>query len=217
MRASLGSSPSTQNRVKVAEASVSSRTECSTLWMITGLQTFSSRLPRAPAMATAASLPYTWMQTMIMASLWVGLTLPGMIDEPGSFSGRSSSPSPLRGPEPSHRMSSAILIREAARVRSAPLVVTRASWAARAANLLGAVTNGQPGQLGDGRRHPGAELGMGVEPGPDGRPAGGQLVEVVEGGLDAAEVGVELGDVAGELLAQGERARRPSGGCGRSW
>ena len=29
----------------------------------------------------------TWAQTMVMASHWVGLTLPGMIDEPGSFSG----------------------------------------------------------------------------------------------------------------------------------
>ena len=81
---------------------------------------------------------------MIMASLWVGLTLPGMIEEPGSFSGRLSSPSPLRGPEPSQRRSSAILMSEAARVRRAPLVMTRASWAARAANLLGAVTKGSP-------------------------------------------------------------------------
>ena len=81
---------------------------------------------------------------MIMASLCVGLTLPGMMDEPGSFSGRTSSPSPLRGPEPSQRRSSAIFISETARVRSAPWVNTRASWAARAANLLGAVTKGSP-------------------------------------------------------------------------
>ena len=53
---------------------------------------------------------------MIMASLWVGLTLPGMIDEPGSFSGSASSPSPLRGPDPSQRMSSAILISDTASV-----------------------------------------------------------------------------------------------------
>ena len=29
----------------------------------------------------------TWQQTMVIASAWVGLTLPGMIEEPGSFSG----------------------------------------------------------------------------------------------------------------------------------
>ncbi len=51
------------------------------------------------------------MQTISMASACVGFTLPGMIDEPGSFGGRISSPSPLRGPEPSQRMSSAIFDR----------------------------------------------------------------------------------------------------------
>ncbi len=81
---------------------------------------------------------------MIIASLCVGLTLPGMMDEPGSFSGSTSSPRPLRGPDPSQRRSSAIFMSDTARVLSAPWVKTRASWAARAANLLGAVTNGRP-------------------------------------------------------------------------
>ncbi len=81
---------------------------------------------------------------MVNASLWVGLTLPGMIDDPGSFSGRSSSPSPARGPEASQRMSLAIFISDTARVRSAPLAATMASWAASAANLFGADTNGSP-------------------------------------------------------------------------
>ena len=94
---------------------------------MTGLHTLSSRLPRLPAVATATSLPSTWIPTMIMASLWVGFTLPGMMDEPGSFSGRASSPSPQRGPEPSQRTSSAIFISETARVRSAPWVNTSAS------------------------------------------------------------------------------------------
>ena len=38
-----------------------------------------------------------------MASHWVGLTLPGMIELPGSFAGSFSSPSPQRGPEPEAR------------------------------------------------------------------------------------------------------------------
>ena len=33
-----------------------------------------SRFPRDPAIATAASLPKTWIATMIIASDWVGLT-----------------------------------------------------------------------------------------------------------------------------------------------
>lgn len=52
----------------------------------------------------AASLPKTWTQTMVRASHWVGLTFPGMMLLPGSFSGRFSSPSPQRGPEASHLM-----------------------------------------------------------------------------------------------------------------
>ena len=65
-------------------------------------------------------LPITWAQTMVSASDCVGLTLPGMIEEPGSFSGRLSSPRPERGPEPRKRMSLAILNSDTARVFSAP-------------------------------------------------------------------------------------------------
>ena len=36
--------------------------------------------------------------TIVTASAWVGLTLPGMIDEPGSFSGSESSPSRCAAP-----------------------------------------------------------------------------------------------------------------------
>ncbi len=46
-----------------------------------------------------------WQQTMVSASHCVGLTLPGMMLLPGSFSGSDSSPSPHRGPLPSRRMS----------------------------------------------------------------------------------------------------------------
>ena len=91
----------------------------------------------------AALLPNTWVQTMVRASHWVGLTLPGMIEEPGSFSGSDSSPRPERGPEPRKRMSLAILNSEPAMVLIAPWLKTIASWAARASNLFGAVTNGR--------------------------------------------------------------------------
>ena len=46
-----------------------------------------------------------WAQTMVSASHWVGLTLPGMMLLPGSFSGSFSSPRPHRGPLPRKRMS----------------------------------------------------------------------------------------------------------------
>jgi hypothetical protein len=54
---------------------------------IIGLNTLSSKLPLAPPMLMATSLPITWAQSMVSASHWVGLTLPGMMEEPGSFPG----------------------------------------------------------------------------------------------------------------------------------
>jgi len=64
-----------------------------------------------------------------------------MIDEPGSFSGRLNSPNPLLGPDPRNLMSFAIFMMEQATVFKDPCNSTRASWAARASNLLGAVVN----------------------------------------------------------------------------
>jgi hypothetical protein len=51
---------------------------------------------------------------MVMASHCVGLTLPGMMLLPGSFSGSCSSPRPQRGPLPRKRMSLATFIRDTA-------------------------------------------------------------------------------------------------------
>ena len=66
-----------------------------------------------------------------------------MIDEPGSFAGKFSSPRPHLGPEPSHLMSLAIFIKEQARVLSAELAAASSSCADRAANLLGCDLNGK--------------------------------------------------------------------------
>jgi hypothetical protein len=99
-------------------------------------------LPDASPTVTATSLPKTCAQTMVSASACVGLTLPGMIEEPGSFSGIRISAMPVRGPEASHRTSLAIFINAAARVLIAPWAFRSASCAARASNLLGAETNG---------------------------------------------------------------------------
>src|SRR5712675_444107 len=76
---------------------------CRKLLMITGRMALSSKLPCEPANAMAPSSDRTWMQTMTMASHWVGLTLPGMIEDPGSLEGRISSPIPHRGPDASQR------------------------------------------------------------------------------------------------------------------
>ena len=143
-RAWFTSAPSTRNRRKQSQVSVRIRAECRKLAIATGRNAFSSKLPSAPAMAITLSLPITWRQTISIASAWVGLTLPGMIEDPGSLDGRTSSPSPVRGPEPSQRMSLANLYSATATLRSAAEARTRAPREAMAANLLAALTNSSP-------------------------------------------------------------------------
>lgn len=94
--------------------------------------------------ATALSSESTWVHTIIMASHWVGLTLPGMRELPGSLAGRVSSPIPPRGPEASQRRSSAIFIRGTARPRSPAEAATMVSTPLWAAKELDATLNGWP-------------------------------------------------------------------------
>ena len=90
----------------------------------------------------------TCAATMVSISAWVGLTLPGMIELPGSFSGSFNSPSPQRGPEPSSRMSLAILVSDTAmRVEHARQLdhrVVRGHFG----ELVGRAGERQPGQIG---------------------------------------------------------------------
>src|ERR1700758_2629001 len=95
------------------------------------------------------SLPITWAAIIATASHCVGLTLPGMIDDPGSLAGIFSSAKPSRGPHDSRRMSLAILNSETANVFKVALNCTRSSCAPWTANLFGAETNGSPGEPGD--------------------------------------------------------------------
>ena len=162
----------------------------------------------SPPTVSATSLPKTCAQTMVIASDCVGFTLPGMIEEPGSFSGIVISPRPERGPEASQRTSLAIFMSAAASVLSAPWAATSASCAASASNLLGAVTNGRPVSS----RDLGGDLvprtpPVRVEARADRRAAERELVEVGQRGFDVREAVVELGDPAGELLAERERHR----------
>ena len=74
----------------------------------------SSKLPLAPAIEIVTSFPITWVHTIVIASHCVGLTFPGIIDDPGSLAGKISSPIPERGPDASQRISFAILNKEPA-------------------------------------------------------------------------------------------------------
>ena len=116
------------------------------------------------------------------------------------------SPRPDRGPDASQRTSLAIFISAAASVRSAPWASTRASCAARAANLFGAETNGSPVSSAIFAGHPLAELGWALSPVPTAVPPMRQLVQAAAASASMPrEAVVELGDVARELLAERER------------
>ncbi|CAH0327099.1 hypothetical protein SRABI128_05766 [Microbacterium sp. Bi128] len=63
-----------------------------------------------------------------------GLTLPGMIDEPGCRSGMAISPRPVLGPEPIQRRSLLIFMKEIAMLRSwldASMRPSRLAWASK--------------------------------------------------------------------------------------
>ena len=158
-------------------------------------------------MPTATSLPITCAAAIVSASAWVGFTLPGMIELPGSFSGIAISPIPQRGPEASRRTSLAILKSETATVCSAPWAKTSASRDASASNLFGALTKGWPVSSASFAARAAAELGVGVEAGADRRPAERELEQAGERLLEARDAVVELRRPAGDLLAERERRR----------
>jgi hypothetical protein len=94
---------------------------------------------------TVAWLPKTRVQTWVSASHCVGFTLPGMIEEPGSFSGNASSPRPARGPEPRSRMSLAILNSDAATVLIAPCAEDHRVVRGQRFEFVGRAYEGQAG------------------------------------------------------------------------
>ena len=89
-----------------------------------------------PEIVIAVWLPITCIQTIVKASICVGLILPGIIEEPGSFSGNKSSPNPDLGPEAKKRKSFVILNKETAIEFKAAERFTIESWAAIDSNLL---------------------------------------------------------------------------------
>jgi len=83
-----------------------------------------------PDVVTTTSFPITRQATWMADSAMTGLTLPGMIEEPGCVAGSDSSNMLHLGPDPSKRMSLAILESETAIVFSSPWASTNESLAA---------------------------------------------------------------------------------------
>jgi len=82
------------------------------LWAIKGIITFELEIAAQPARVIAASFPMTLGAHLEQRFRNDGIDFAGHDREPAESSGRRSSPMPQRGPEPIHRMSLAILIRE---------------------------------------------------------------------------------------------------------
>ena len=149
----------------------------------------------------------TWMAIITIASHCVGLTLPGMIDEPGSLAGSSSSPRPHRGPEASHRMSLAIFISVTARPRSAAWARTIGSSEPRAANLFGAVTNGTSSARRASIATSAPKPFGALSPVPTAVPPTARSKQALARVLDIGQTRLELGGVARPLLADRQRHR----------
>ena len=142
---------------------------------------------------------------MVRASHWVGLTLPGMMDEPGSFSGSDSSPRPERGPEPRSRMSLAILNSETATVLMAPCDHDHRVMGGQRLELVGRRGEGHAGDGRDAVRHQFGEADRRIEAGADGGAALRQFHQHGHGLLDARDAVLHLLGIAGEFLAQRQR------------
>ena len=177
--------------------------------MISGRKTFSSKLPCAPPMLIATSLPNTWQQTIVIASRLRRVHL-ARHDRAARLVLRESRARRCRcaGPLASQRTSLAIFMSDAASVFSAPCACTSAVVRGQRLELVGRRDERQrPSACASSRRDARAELRMRVQPGADRGAAERQLAQVRQRCVDVREAVVELRHVAGELLAQRERRR----------
>ena len=210
--------PSMQYWRSFWQASPRIRAECSTLLMMTGRMALSSKLPWLPAKATQLSSARTWMQTMTMASHWVGLTLPGMIEEPGCV-GREDefADAAARARAQPADVVGDLGSADTAIVLSPAWAATMASLAALGFEVIGGFGERPPVSSAIRRRDSCRECRVGVDAGADGGAADGQFVQA-ERRVDSEPVQglVQLCGVAGELLADADGRGVHRDGCGRS-
>ena len=180
---------------------------CNRLCATTGSMTLSWKLPDCPPIAIVASLPMTWAQTMATASGMTGLTLPGMMLEPGCSAGSAISPIPASGPEFIQRRSLAIFVRLTASTRSWPDASTAASWLLSDSNRLSADRERHAGLLAKQHGDFVAELGMRVDAGADSGAALRQRRQALHRVAKPLAGMVDLRAPAVELLAERHRHR----------
>ena len=172
---------------------------------IIGIITFSSSSPDWPPTVIATSLPMTWAATWQTDSGMTGLTLPGMIDEPGCSAGSVISRQAAARPDDSRRRSLAIFIRSAASVLRAPLAATTAWRLPSPSKRSADGAQGQAGPLVDRGEGAGGELGVGVDAGADRRAAERDFLQHRPRLAQPVEAVLHHAGVAAEFLAEADR------------
>ncbi len=198
------------------EALASSRIDSSRLRAITGIITLSSKLPLAPANVTVASLPITCAQTISVASGSTGLTLPGMMLDPGWRSGRWISARPVVGPRRHPAQVVADLGQADGDRAEHPAQLDERVAGALRLEVVAGLGERLAGVLGQRLDHPGGEAGRGVDAGADRGAAERQLARPGGAPTRAARPRSARWRRTRRTPGRASPASRPSGGCGRT-
>src|ERR1043166_7170050 len=152
MRDGFAVMPSTQRCLNTVHPLVSIEMLPSRRDAITGSKTLRCNCPASAASVTVMSLPITSKQIWFTTSGMTGLTLPGMIDDPGCIGGKLISPNPARGPELNKRRSLQIFDSLTEHRLSTPESWTNAPVSAVASTKSGPVISDSP-VIRDSSRH----------------------------------------------------------------
>ena len=156
---------------------------------------------------------------MVSASAWVGLTLPGMIELPGSFSGQAEfAEARPRGPLPNRRKIVGDLGQaDGQHVQRAPTARPSCRGSPEPRTCFGAVTNGMPVSVASSAAIASAKPARVLSPVPTAGPALRELVQPRQHRLDLArDAGLDLRGIARHLLPQTDRRGVLQMGASRS-
>ena len=171
---------------------------CSAFHAMTGIMTFSSSCPASAAERIAASQPITWQHTWLTISGTDGLTLPGMIEDPGCTAGKldfGDARSRPHAQQPQVRRDLGHLDRQPPQ---RPGVGEHISHALRHPEPVGGGTKRQAGVAREVADRFARVVVAGVEAGADGGCAEVQLVELLGGPFE----------LAGRMKRRSRRSRR---------
>ena len=191
--------------LKFSAAADSRAIDSSSVTAVTGSITLSSRNEPVWANATVASLPTTRATTIVRLSTMTGLTLPGMMLDPGWVSGSASSARPARGPIPINRTSRSDLPERQRDRAQRPVGRDRHVERGLGVEVVRGLADVEAGQAGEAGTRSERELRMGIDAGPDRRAAEGHRQQLGLCGTRPADRFLDLAGVAAELLPEPDR------------